>query len=53
MEIKYLQLYKDTYLIFMQVYKTCKVYNINLKNYKKRKNVLSNKKYLLLVKLKS
>ena len=52
MKLIYLHLYKDTYSIFMQVYKPWEISNINKKNSQKQKNIhFNNLKEFLIVKL--
>ena len=51
-EIIYLQLYKDTHLIFMQAYEPLQGIQNYFKNLKKRKNVFSKLKVFISSKVK-
>ena len=52
MKLIYLHIYKDTYSIFMQVYRPWDINNINQLISKNRKiNILKNLKKFLIVKL--
>jgi len=48
----YLQLYKDTYLIFMQAYEPLQSILNNFKNYKKDKKYIQNLKLFIISKVK-